>query len=95
MPYGLVNTLGAVAGVFSMASFVPQLVKIARERRAEGVSLRTYLVTVTGFGLWIAYGLMLGSWPVAASNSVCLLLSGAILALKWRFGDGPEAKSAG
>ena len=75
-----------------MTSFLPQLFKIVRERRAEGVSLRTYMVTVTGFCLWIAYGLMLGSWPVAASNSVSLLLSGAILALRWRYGDG-EADS--
>ena len=70
-----------------MASFLPQLVKIVREKRAEGVSLRTYLVTVTGFCLWIAYGCLLGSWPVAVSNSVSLILSGAILVLRWRYGE--------
>ena len=47
--------------------------------------LRTYLVTVTGFGLWIAYGTLLGSWPVAASNGVCLLLAGGILLLRLRY----------
>jgi MtN3 and saliva related transmembrane protein len=87
----LVNGVGTAAGLCSMASFVPQLVKIARERSAEGVSLRTYMVTVTGFVLWIAYGVLLGSWPVAVSNAVSLLLSGAILALKWRYGDGAPA----
>jgi MtN3 and saliva related transmembrane protein len=84
----LVNAVGAAAGVFSMASFVPQLVKIVRERRAEGVSLRTYIITVTGFVLWIIYGALLGSWPVAVSNGVNVLLSGAILVLKWRYGEG-------
>jgi len=83
----LVNAVGTAAGLFSMASFVPQLIKIVRERRAEGVSLRTYLITVTGFVLWITYGVLLGSWPVAVSNSVNVLLSGAILILKWRYGD--------
>lgn len=68
-----------------MTSFVPQIVKLVKTRDASGVSLRTYAVTVTGFGLWIAYGLLLGSWPVAVSNSVCLLMSGAVLALKWRY----------
>jgi MtN3 and saliva related transmembrane protein len=81
----LVNTIGTVAGLVSMASFTPQLIKIVRERRAEGVSLRTYLITVTGFVLWIGYGLLLGSWPVAVSNMVNVLLSGAILILKWRY----------
>jgi MtN3 and saliva related transmembrane protein len=44
-----------------------------------------YLVTVTGFVLWTAYGVLIGSWPVIASNLVCLAMSGAVLALKWRF----------
>ncbi len=84
----IVNAVGTAAGLFSMSSFVPQLVKIIRERRTQGVSLRTYLFTVTGFVLWIAYGVLLGSWPVAASNGVNLMLAGAILLLKWRYGEG-------
>ena len=87
-PDAVVNGIGTAAGLFSMSSFVPQLIKIAREKRAEGVSLRTYVVTVTGFVLWITYGVLLGSWPVAVSNAVNLLLAGAILALRWRYGEG-------
>ena len=83
-----VNAVGVAAGLCSMSSFVPQLIKIAREKRAEGVSLRTYMVTVTGFVLWIVYGVLLGSWPVAASNTVCLLLASGILVLRWRYGEG-------
>jgi MtN3 and saliva related transmembrane protein len=90
----LVNAVGTAAGLCSMASFVPQLVKMARERDAEGVSLRTYLVTVTGFVLWIAYGVLLGSWPVAVSNTVSLILSAAILVLKWRLERQPHARAA-
>ena len=81
----LIDVVGTAAGLCSMASFVPQIVKIMRERDAEQVSLRMYLVTVTGFSLWITYGLLNASWPVWASNSVCLALSGTILALKWRY----------
>lgn len=80
----IIDIVGAGAGLCSMASFVPQIVKIVRERDAEQVSLRMYLVTVTGFSLWIAYGLLTGSWPVWASNAVCLTLSATILVLKWR-----------
>jgi MtN3 and saliva related transmembrane protein len=67
-----------------MTSFVPQIVKIVRERDASSVSLRMYAVTVTGFSLWIAYGVMTRAWPVMAANTVCLLLSATILVLKWR-----------
>lgn len=86
-PETVVNAVGTAAGLCSMSSFVPQLIKIAREKRAEGISLRTYMVTVTGFVLWVIYGVLLKSWPVAASNSVCLLLAGAILTLRWRYGE--------
>jgi MtN3 and saliva related transmembrane protein len=28
---------------------------------------------------------LIKAWPVIASNTACLLMSGAVLALKWRF----------
>ena len=81
----LIDIIGTLAALCSMSSFVPQILKIWRERDAESVSLRMYLVTVTGFALWIAYGAMSHSWPVIGSNTVCLILSAIILGLKWRF----------
>lgn len=83
--FSAADLVGTGAALCSMASFTPQIVKIVRERDASAVSLRMYAVTVTGFILWTAYGLMTGSWPVAASNIVCLGLSATILVLKWRF----------
>lgn len=68
-----------------MTSFTPQLIKIWRERDASAVSLRMYAITVTGFSLWVAYGVLLESWPIIGANSVCLALSAGILALKWRY----------
>jgi MtN3 and saliva related transmembrane protein len=85
VPRLIVDGVGTGAALCSMSSFVPQVVKIWRERDASAVSLRTYALTVTGFSLWIVYGLLLGSWPVTVSNGVCLLLSGLVLLMKWRF----------
>jgi MtN3 and saliva related transmembrane protein len=79
------NALGTAAALCSMASFTPQILKIWRERDASSVSLRMWLLTVTGFVLWTGYGLALGSWPVAVSNLVCLALSAVVLGLKWTF----------
>ena len=94
MSHLIADVVGSGAALCSMSSFAPQIAKIWRERDASSVSLRMYLVTVTGFSLWIAYGVLIESWPVAASNSICLLMSGAVLALKWRFrragADGPR-----
>lgn len=84
----LADTVGAAAGLCSMASFPPQILKILREREADAVSLRMYLATATAFALWVAYGVLAGRWPVWASNSVNLAMALAILALKWRFSRG-------
>ncbi len=88
MPSNLIDVVGVGAGLCSMSSFVPQIIKIVRERDAESVSLRMYVVTVTGFVLWIAYGALQGSWPVWLSNAVNLALAATILALKLRYGTG-------
>jgi MtN3 and saliva related transmembrane protein len=85
----LINAIGVAAAVCSMLSFVPQVIKIWREKHAGSVSLRMYVVTVAGFGLWILYGLALGSWPLVGSNLVCLSLAAVILALKLKYGARP------
>jgi MtN3 and saliva related transmembrane protein len=87
----LPNILGTGAALCSMASFIPQIVKIRRERDASSVSLRMYAVTVTGFTLWILYGILISSWPVIGSNAVCLMLSATILVLKWNYDRGAAA----
>jgi MtN3 and saliva related transmembrane protein len=90
----LTNAVGTGAAVFSMASFTPQLFKIWKERDASSVSLRMFAMTVTAFILWTIYGFMLKSWPIAGSNTVCLLLSAGILHAKWKFRDGPDTPGA-
>jgi MtN3 and saliva related transmembrane protein len=89
----VIQAFGAAAGLCSMASFTPQLVKIAREKHAQGVSLGAYLMMVAGFSLWVVYGLLLRSWPVALSNAVNLALAAAILALKFRYPGRPPRTS--
>jgi len=80
-----VDIIGVAAAICSMTSFIPQVMKIVRERDASSVSVRMYIVTVVGFSLWIAYGLLLKSWPLVGSNLISLSLAGMILALKLRY----------
>jgi MtN3 and saliva related transmembrane protein len=81
-----IDVVGVAAAICSMVSFAPQILKIVREHDVSAVSLRMYLITVAGFAFWIAYGTLIGSWPVAVSNAVSLALSATILILKWRLG---------
>lgn len=94
MPSTVITVVGVGAAICSMASFAPQAYKIVRERDASSVSLRMYVVTVAGFSLWIAYGVLLKSWPLVASNAVCLMLAGLILCLKLRDRRPGESRRA-
>lgn len=80
----LVNGLGVGAALCSMASFIPQILKLLREHDGSGVSLRMYLVTSIGFVLWTSYGAMLGQWALIGSNLVNLSLVAFIVVLKLR-----------
>lgn len=73
--------VGGAATVASTISFAPQAWKVVRTRQTEGISVRTYSVTVTAFACWLVYGLLLGAWPIIVSNIVCLTFSIFILVM--------------
>lgn len=81
----IISAIGLAAATCSTISFVPQVLKIWRERDASNISFKMYVVTVTGFSLWLLYGILLGSWPIITANALCLGLSATILAMKLRF----------
>lgn len=71
--------VGILASIASIVSFVPQAWRIIKTRDVKGLSGGTYSITVLGFCLWTAYGLLLGQWPIIATNAVCLVLAAFIL----------------
>lgn len=80
-----VEAVGSIAAICTTFCWVPQTVKIIRERRTEGISLITQSFFSLGVFLWAAYGLLLGRWPLILANVVTLILSLAILLLKVRY----------
>jgi MtN3 and saliva related transmembrane protein len=90
----MVEVLGAGAAICSTTSFIPQLIKLLRDKTSGDLSLRMYALTVTAFSLWSVYGLMLKSWPLVVSNLISLALSSAILLLDLRYrGRGAALES--
>jgi MtN3 and saliva related transmembrane protein len=78
--------IGAVAAVITTFAWLPQLLKILRERQARDISLATTAALAFGVFLWVVYGLAIGSMPVIAANTVSFLFIAAIVGLKLRFG---------
>ena len=81
-----VEWLGARAAVTTPLCWLPQRLKIVREREASGISLATNAALASGVFLWCIYGVLIASWPVIAANAVTLLFILALVGLKLRYG---------
>jgi MtN3 and saliva related transmembrane protein len=82
------DLIGYLAAGLTTLSFLPQALHTFRTRDVSGISLGMYSMFATGVALWLVYGLLLGSWPLIAANSVTLTLALAILVMKLRYGPG-------
>lgn len=82
----LFELVGSLAACITTLAWLPQIMKILRERQARDISLATTATLASGVFLWVVYGLAIGSLPVILANSISFLLIAAIVGLKLRFG---------
>ena len=80
------NMVGFIAAIFTTFAFVPQVIKVWRTRSTADISLGMYSLFTLGVALWLAYGILLDAWPIILANIVTLLLAGAVLVMKVKFG---------
>ena len=78
--------IGSAAATLTTTAFIPQAWKVWRTRHTADISLGMYILFTLGVALWLAYGILLESWPIIIANSVTLLLAGSVLTMKIKFG---------
>lgn len=78
----LAEWLGYTAACLTTGSFALQAWHTFRTRDVSGISLGMYSAFTLGIALWLAYGVLLRSWPIMLANTVTLMLSVSILAMK-------------
>jgi len=82
----LATLAGTIAGVLSVAAFVPQAWRIFRRKSAGDVSLAMYLALIAASLLWMFYAWALGSMPLLLTNLVIAVIAVLIAVLKVRHG---------
>ncbi len=82
----LLDHTGYAAALCTTGAYVPQVLRVWRTRSTQDISLRMFLVLVTGFTLWLVYGFWRSEIPLIAANGVTLVLAGTILFFKIRHG---------
>lgn len=78
--------IGSIAATLTTTAFIPQAWQVWRTRHTKDISLGMYAIFTSGVALWAIYGMMIGSWPVIIANCITLVLAGAVLVMKIRFG---------
>jgi MtN3 and saliva related transmembrane protein len=86
MTLALVDVIGATGAVLTTLCWLPQALKIIRDKDTRAISLAATIAFTIGIAFWLAYGLALTDWPLIVSNTVTLMLMLVILALKLRHG---------
>ena len=81
----LVTIIGLLAAFCTTVSFLPQAVETIRTKNTSGISLSMYAIFTAGTLLWLIYGIMFPSMPVAIANAITLLFASVILGYKIRY----------
>jgi MtN3 and saliva related transmembrane protein len=82
----VVDAIGATGAVLTTVCWVPQAMKIIRERETRAISLPGTMLCVLGVLLWFVYGLAIVDGPLIGSSIVTFAMTAIILVLKIRHG---------
>ncbi len=82
----LVDLAGIAGAALTTLCWLPQALKVMREKETRALSLAGTAGFTLGIALWLIYGLGIGDWPLIGSNAVTLMLMVPILAMKLRHG---------
>jgi MtN3 and saliva related transmembrane protein len=82
----ITELFGYLAATLTTVSFIPQVIQVWRSKHTKDISLGMYSIFTVGIGVWLVYGILLGSMPIIIANCVTLVLAGSVLAMKLRYG---------
>ena len=81
----MIPYLGYLAGILTVGSFLPQVIRVWRTRQTRDLSLSMFALLSTASSLWIIYGAITRDWPVVLTNVGMVALNGAIATAKVRY----------
>ena len=82
----LLDYSGYAAALCTTGAYIPQVVRVWRTRSTHDISLKMFLVLVTGLALWLTYGIWRREVPIIIANGVTLVLASIILFFKVKHG---------
>jgi MtN3 and saliva related transmembrane protein len=81
----IIAIVGYLAAFCTTISFLPQAIKTIQTKDTSGISLLMYAIFAAGTLLWLIYGIMYPSLPVAVANAVTFVFACVILVYKIKY----------
>ena len=78
--------VSGIAAILTTVAFVPQAWHTIRSKETKAISLHMYVAFAIGVAFWLAFGVMIGNWPMIVANAITLGLALIILTMKLRYG---------
>ena len=80
------ENIGYIAAILTTVAYIPQTVKVLRDKNTKSLSLGMYLMITSGIIMWLIYGIMIVSPSLIFANAITLIMAGIILFMKIRHG---------
>lgn len=80
-----IDIIGFMAAFGTTFSFLPQAIKTIKTKDTSGISLYMYALFTCGTVLWLIYGILSPSIPVAVANAITTIFASIILVYKIRY----------
>jgi len=77
--------LGLTAGFLTTIAFLPQVVKSWKSKQTKDISLLMFSFSVSGFFLWLVYGILIRNLPLIIANLLTFIFAASILVLKIKY----------
>ncbi len=77
-----IEIIGIIAGILTTGGYIPQVIKVVKEKSAKGLSFTFLISMTTGVFLWLLYGILKQSLALILANGIGLLFLIIILFYK-------------
>ena len=74
-----IEIIGIIAAFLTTIAFIPQVYKVIKSNRTDGLSKTTFSIFTIGVFLWLIYGFLKNSVSMIIGNGITLILALIIL----------------
>ena len=83
--FSVTNIVGALAGILTSVSALPQLVKTFKKKESEEISVFMIGLLMAGVGTWFFYGILKSDYPIIFTNAFSFLVNLILLVLYFKY----------